>query len=798
MKKLLLSALLPILFLSAHTLFAQNYNMQLRSTLDFPGQTLANVCGFTQDGREYALVGASLGLAIVEITNPDAPVLIVQIPGPNNLWKEIKTYGNYAYITSEGGQGLQIVDLSGLPSANLNSYFYTGDGVIAGQLDKIHSLHIDTTRGFLYAYGGGLFNGGAKILDLNVDPYNPVYVGKFDQLNYIHDGYVDNDTLYACHINEGYLSIVNMQDKNNPELLGTVETPARFTHNSWLLSDRKHILTTDEKFPSFVAAYDIADPTNIRELDRIATTVDGNSSIGHNTHVLNDWAVTSWYIDGVTIIDAHRPSNLIQVGRYDTYDGAGVFDGCWGAYPFFPSGTIIASNIPSMAANVTGKLFVLTPTYVRACYVEGNVTSTCTGQALIGATVTINSNDPLAFTQTKNDGSFKTGQPTPGTFTVTVSKPGFISQTITLELVPGEVAPLNVNLEPISAFSIVGTVLDAQSGLPLANVPVQISSVLETFNRQTNAAGQFDLICAPGATYQVSANAWGYLPATFVLENGGSAIVSLQRGYYDDFGFNLNWSKTGAASTGDWVRGNPVGTTFGNNMQVSPENDVDSDGNELCYITGNDGGNAGDDDVDNGDVILSSPLMRLSDYQEAALSFWYWFVNAGGSGAPNDRFEVVATNGLETVTIFSDSTSQAAWQFKDNLFLSDYITLTDSVRIHFITGDTDPGHLVEGGVDVFLVVPTGFVSTKDKLDAAATIQVLPNPSAVAFTIRYEWPAARDLVLEVRNTLGQLVYTQQLNGDTGSVTCGETWPKGMYLASLRGAERRSVPVKMLKQ
>ncbi len=797
MKKLLLSAFLPMLILSASTLFAQNYNLQLRSTLDFPGQTLANVSGFSQNGREYALVGASLGLAIVEVTNPNAPVLIVQIPGPNNLWKEIKTYGHYAYITSEGGQGLQIVDLSGLPGANLNSYFYTGDGVIAGQLDKIHSLHIDTTRGFLYAYGGSLFNGGAKILDLNTDPYNPVYVGKFDQLNYIHDGYVDNDTLYACHINDGYLSIVNMQDKNNPELLGTVETPARFTHNSWLLSDRKHILTTDEKFPSFVAAYDIADPSNIRELDRIATTVDGNSSIGHNTHVLNDWAVTSWYTDGVTIIDAHRPENLIQVGRYDTYAGTGVFDGCWGAYPYFPSGTIIASNIPNIGDNVTGKLFVLTPTYVRACYLEGTVTSTCTGQALINATVTINSNDPLAFTQTKNDGSFKTGQPTPGNFTVTVSKAGFISQTTTLELTPGEITPLHVNLEPISAFSIVGTVLDAQSGQPLANVPVQISSPLETFNRQTNAAGQFNLTCAPGATYQVSANAWGYLPANFVLENGGGAIISLQRGYFDDFGFNLNWSKSGNASTGDWVRGNPVGTFLGN-MQINPENDVDSDGNELCYITGNGGGDAGDDDVDGGDVVLSSPLMLLSDYQEAVLSFWYWFVNSGGNSAPNDRFEVVATNGLQTVTIFADSTSQAAWQLKENVFLSDYITLTDSVRIHFITGDTSPGHLVEAGVDVFHVVPAGFVSTKDKPDPAASLLVLPNPSAADFTIRYEWPLAGDLVLEVRNTLGQLVFTQQLNGNTGSVTCGEAWPNGIYLASMRHNSGRSVPVKMLKQ
>ncbi len=798
MKKLLFFGLLPILMLSASILCAQNYNFQLRSTLDFPGQTLANVCGYAQDGREYALVGASQGLAIVEITNPNLPVLIVQIPGPDNLWKEIKTYSHYAYVTSEGGQGLQIVDLSALPSPTLNSHFYTGDGIIAGQLDKIHALHIDTTQGFLYAYGGALFSGGAKVFDLNSDPYNPVFVGKFNQLNYVHDGYVDNDTLYACHINDGYLSIVDMQDKSNPQLLGTVETPARFTHNSWLLGDHKHILTTDETFPSFVTAYDISDPSDIRETDRIATSVDGNSSIGHNTHVLNDWAITSWYVDGVTIVDAHRPTNLIQVGRYDTYEGEGEFDGCWGTYPFFPSGTVIASNIPNITNNVTGKLFVLTPTYVRACYLEGNVTSSCTNQALIGAKVHINSNDPLPFTTTKNDGSYKTGQTTPGTFTVTVSKDGFIPQTITVNLASAEVTELNVILEPITAFSIVGTVLDAQTGEPLANAPVNLSSALETYNLQTNAAGQFNLNCAPGSSYQVSADAWGYLPTSFLLENNGSAIISLQRGYYDDFGFNLGWTVSGNAGTGGWVRGNPVGTYLGNDIQSNPENDVDTDGNELCYITGNSGGSAGADDVDGGDVILSSPVMRLSDYQEAVLSFSYWFFNAGGNTTPNDRFEVIATNGITSATILIDSTSISAWQFSGNLFLSDFITLTDSVQIHFKTGDTDPGHLVEGGVDIFQVVPTGFVATENPIDPTASLQALPNPSATDFNVRYEWPATNDLTLEVRNTLGQIVFAQMLNSNTGSVLCGEGWPKGIYLASLRSAERQSAPVKMLKQ
>ncbi len=92
MKKLLQFSLVAALSAQAYSLFAQDYNIQLRSTMDFPGQTLGNICGYAANGREYALIGGSKGLIIVEVTNPDNPVQIVQIPGPDNLWKEIKTY----------------------------------------------------------------------------------------------------------------------------------------------------------------------------------------------------------------------------------------------------------------------------------------------------------------------------------------------------------------------------------------------------------------------------------------------------------------------------------------------------------------------------------------------------------------------------------------------------------------------------------------------------------------------------------------------------------------------------------
>ena len=39
---------------------------------------------------------------------------------------------------------------------------------------------------------------------------------------------------------------------------------------------------------------------------------------------------------------------MIQVIYYDSYSGSGNgFDGCWGTYPYLPSGNIISSDINS-------------------------------------------------------------------------------------------------------------------------------------------------------------------------------------------------------------------------------------------------------------------------------------------------------------------------------------------------------------------------------------------------------------------------------------------------------------------
>lgn len=431
-------------------------NIQFRSNLPFPGQSCANICGYVANGKEYALVGNQLGTGIVDVTDPDHPFLIKQVTAINNLWREIKVYQHYAYVTTEGaGQGLQIIDLANLslpiPDVVVKS-FKGPDGNLVN-INQIHSLHIDVDKGFLYAFGGsstvkvGSNNttvNGAVVLDIKTDPWNPHYVGKYSS-NYIHDGFVINDTLYGAHVYVGYFSIIDFRNKNAPVVLATQTTPTAFTHNTWRSDDGKTLFTTDENAGSYIGAYDVSNPNNIKLLDKIRS-VSGANAIVHNTHVFNNYLVTSWYTEGVTIVDAHRPQNLVQVGQYDTFNGAiADSEGAWGVYPYLPSGNLIVSNYTR-----GGGLFVLTPQYVRACYLEGLVTDKSTGLSLSGVLVKINSTDMDKQASSNNLGNYYTGQVTAGTFSVTYSKTGYVTKTLSgIVLANGSVTIQNVELTPV-------------------------------------------------------------------------------------------------------------------------------------------------------------------------------------------------------------------------------------------------------------------------------------------------------------------------------------------------------------
>ncbi len=779
-----------LLLFSAVISQAQNVNCVLRAHIEYPGQTLANICGYVKDGREYALLGGSQFTIIVDVTEPSAPVEIVQIPSINNLWKEIKTYQHYAYVTTEGGGGLKIIDLSGLPSSSLPHHNYTGDGPIAGQLGSIHALHIDTTKGYCYLYGSNIGDGGAVILDLNQDPYNPVYAGIYDDNGYIHDGYVDNDTLYAGHIYAGTFEMVDCTNKANPVSIATQMTPGAFTHNTWPTPDKRYILTTDEVNNSFLTCFDVSDPDNIFETDRIQSNPGSNSMV-HNTHVVGEhYAVTSWYKDGMTIVDITRPHNIVQVGNYDssTSSGGGS-DGAWGVYPFFPSGTQVISNIDE-------GLFVVTPTFVRACYLEGSVFNGSCGEPLNNVNISITGGNSGFNTISKADGTYATGQVTAGNFQVTFSKTGFISQTFNVNLINGEVVFLEVTLLPIAGTNTVNIEGDATSletGAPLANAHIILQGNTETYDVYTDPAGQFDLECVVSGNYNVYAGAWGFrdtLITGFSAVNSTASLpIALQPGYKDDFIVDQGWTTDGDATTGMWEREVPVGTTF-ENQACNPANDIPGDIGNICYMTGNGTTEASPQDVDGGNVVLSSPVMDLSGYIDPILSYYSWFRNDGGSGTPNDHYTIRINNGLTTVTLEDINASAGEWRPKSEFHLADHIALTNNMRLICETADDSPGHLVEAAIDAFLVVEGDTSTVGTAHMTGASFRLFPNPFAGEIAIEYD---LRDLTgpvfCQVTDALGREQERISLvAGTTGAVRWGARTGKGVYFVRIWAGEQ----------
>jgi choice-of-anchor B domain-containing protein len=781
-----LAAVAAILF-SAGLNAQSSLNTTLTDQLPMAaGNTLANICGYTApNGNEYALLGEENGMIIVDVTNPSNVTQIVQIPMVNSLWKEIKVYQNYAYVTTEGSGGaLQIVDLSAIPATSASSYTYqtyTGDGAIAGQLSTVHALHIDTTTGYCYLFGSNLFNGGAIFLNLNVDPYNPTYAGNYNANGYVHDGYVDNDTLYAGHIYAGLFAIVDCTNKSAPQVLGTQTTTTAFTHNTWLSADRDYLFTTDENTNSFLTAYDVSDPANIQAMDKTQSWNPNSGSIVHNTHVVGqNWAVTSWYKDGFVITDITRPNNLVNVGWYDTYAGSGNgFSGDWGVYPYFPSGTIVVSNIDE-------GLFVFSPTYVRACYVEGICYDSLCQTPLQGVTVTVSTVNLTEVTDIT--GNYATGTPIPGTYNVSFSKPGYTTVTYNnVVFAPGQVNTFNVGMYAAGAFSLNGHVEDAATTTAMPGVSVQVSDINNSYLFTSDGSGNFFNCTVIPGFYDVVSATWGYQTACTqdsITPTSGLLNIQLDSGYEDEFTFDLGWTVTGTATAGQWERGEPIGTTFATANDANPDVDDNSDCTDKCYVTGNGGGSASQDDVDNGSTILTSPAMDLTTYGDAWVHYSRWFFNAGGSGNPNDSLRIRISNGTTTVTletVNANSPNNSSW-VRSSFRVSNYIAVTNNMRLIVETADNSPGHLVEAAFDHFVVADSNALAVHNPVAVPQGMIVYPNPFNGTTQVNYSIGAeqAGNAVMEIVDITGRIVATTVLMNSNGTVTVGESLSDGVYL------------------
>jgi len=671
-------------------------NISYISQLEYT-ESLNDIWGYVApDGTEYALVGAAAGTSIVSLADPANPIEVGYIPGATSVWRDIKTWDEFAYVTTDQGQdGLTVIDLTDLPNSVSSTNITVVPGIGDEQLNTCHNIYIDEF-GFAYLAGCNLNNGGMIIYDCDADPANPVLVGPAPN-TYSHDVYVRNNLMYSSEINDGVFSIYDVSDKDNIQLLGNQQTAFSFTHNAWLSDDSNFLFTTDELGNAPIGSYDVSDPTDILEMDQFVPLITADDGvIPHNVHVWNDWIIISYYSDGCIVVDGANPGNLIEVGNFDTYIPANTgFNGAWGAYPFLPSGLILISDIGN-------GLYVLEPNYVRACWLEGTVVDSVTMAPINNASVEIIASQ-LNGDNTDATGAYQTGLATAGTYDVLYEAPGYNSKIYSAVMDNNVLTIIDAELVAATPYALSGQVIDATNGSPIGNAQVEVVS--EVFNLQstTDANGNFTFSAVFEGDYVATIGKWGYhTQLNNVTIAGGPAdfIIELDPGYRDEFALDLGWQVTGNAATGAWERGEPNGTTFQGQASNTDE-DISTDLGDRCYVTGNGGGGAGSDDVDDGSTRLTSPSMDLSDYNSPRISYYAWFFNVGGQGNPNDELVIRIDNGATEVELMVISNSASAWTGPFEFVIADFIAVTDDMTISFETADgANSGHILEAAIDL--------------------------------------------------------------------------------------------------
>ena len=182
-----------------------NYDLVGHIDLTTLGGNSGNDCwGWTDpsSGKEYALMGLNSGTSFIDISDLEFPRIVGFLPThtTNSSWRDIKTYGNYAFIVSEAsGHGMQVFDLTKLGeiAAGASPVNFTEDAHYDGFGDA-HNIVINDTQGYAYAVGTNTYNGGPHFVDIS-NPLNPVAAGGYGEDAYSHDAQVvtyngpDND-----------------------------------------------------------------------------------------------------------------------------------------------------------------------------------------------------------------------------------------------------------------------------------------------------------------------------------------------------------------------------------------------------------------------------------------------------------------------------------------------------------------------------------------------------------------------------------------------------------------------------
>jgi choice-of-anchor B domain-containing protein len=305
--------------------------------------------------KEYAISGTSNGVYFIDVTSPSTPSVSGFVPGRlNSTWREMKTYQHYCYIISDDASpnSFQIVDMQYLPDSvhvvyNGKSYF-----------ERAHAMWIDGNR--LYCSGVTYSTGTTASMNIYslATPSVPLLLKQLNQdipsISYVHDMYARNDTVFASAGWQGLFVLKFNSGTNTFTQIGsyTGYTSSAYNHSSFLTQNAKYLVFCDEVPASLPIR--VVDVQNFSNIQPVQTFKPFTQTTPHNPYLIgNDIAVVSCYEDGLNIYNISNPTNICLTGYFDTYPQSGghqsgyvsAYRGNWGAYPYLPSGIIIANDM---------------------------------------------------------------------------------------------------------------------------------------------------------------------------------------------------------------------------------------------------------------------------------------------------------------------------------------------------------------------------------------------------------------------------------------------------------------------
>lgn len=547
----LLRFLLPgaLVLATAGSASAQ-FNATLLDNFNQVSSSYADIWG---DGQ-FAYVGrfGQNQVDIVNMSNPSNLSLAStwNVPNPDGAASAQDVKGNadlmFVSLESADPNGVQILDVR-VPGS---PQFLTNIDAEPGFFEQIHNTYFKDD--WLYIVNSA--DPTIALIDLTSYDINspPASITGWDyQLTgvgntFVHDITVQNGVLFAAAWDSIQMYDVSNLASSAPTFLG--QTLGLNTHAVWGTDDGAYLVLAEERQGGSLRLYSVVDNGSSITLVPRDSYVSDTSFSSHNPVIVGDRVYSSFYSDGVIVLEIDRTTHTWEVvAQYDTSTAAPTgFAGAWGVYPLIGEDRVLISDMQNGVYTVDFSAvqisFAAARPQILAPFTDEPITVELTG---IGASVV-----------------------DPSTVALNVSVDGGGTQVFPMSNIGGN---------------------QWQADLPGSLCGAELEYWVSVDD--LSGATFFDPATAPAKRHRA-----------FVA-------TGLTTVFADNFNGNTGWSvsNSGGLSTGAWERGDP-NQAAGQPESGDPDGTVSC----FFTDQGPVGGSAGANDIDGGSTTLTSPALNFS------------------------------------------------------------------------------------------------------------------------------------------------------------------------------------------